>query len=92
MNTNTITGGWTEYQDHMSTKEEQIFSQATKDLMGVNYEPVAVATQVVSGTNYRFFCNATPVYPNAPHEATIVEVYEPLNGQPQLREIKRVDM
>ncbi len=59
-----------------------VFAEATKDLVGVDYIPVAVATQVVSGINYRFFCNSRVVIPHARNGAAIVEIYAPLNGIP----------
>lgn len=58
--------------------------------IGVNYTPLAVATQVVSGINYRFFCNAQVVYPEAPNDAVITQIYKPLNGDPHITSITKV--
>lgn len=64
------------------TKEAQAaFDQAMKNIDGVKYSPVAVSAQVVSGMNYKFFCNTESVtlYPRL--GAAIVSIYAPLPGQ-----------
>ncbi len=76
----TRVGGWTTYSCDMSEEALKVFEKAFKGFVGVSYTPVAVATQVVEGTNYSFFCNAKGAYPNAPNEAAIVDIYQPLNG------------
>ena len=74
---NVIAGGWTSYSCDISPEAKKVFDTALKGLTGVKYTPVAVATQVVSGVNYCFFCNAKVVYPNAPNKAAMVLVYAP---------------
>lgn len=83
-------GGWTPFSGKISKEAAAVFAAATKNLLGVKYTPVAVATQVVAGCNYAFFCNGTVVYPNAPNEAFIITIFAPLKGGPVIREIKRV--
>ena len=56
-----LLGGWNEYSCDISENAQKVFDNALEDLDGVLYTPVAVATQVVSGTNYSFFCNAKVV-------------------------------
>ncbi|MEA9413020.1 hypothetical protein [Flavobacterium sp. PL02] len=81
-NTETLLGGWTLY--HTPTPEDlQIFRKAMNGLLGVKYNPTAVSTQVVAGTNYRFKCNAIVVSSGLPYEA-LVEIYDPLSGNPVL--------
>lgn len=80
MNT-TIPGGWTAYSSSISGDTTNAFKEALDGHLGVNYTPLAVASQVVSGINYRFLADAQVVYPNAPHYAAIIQVYKPINGK-----------
>jgi hypothetical protein len=89
MSTNLV-GGWTPYSIQISPEATAVFKKALNGLVGVDYIPLAVATQVVSGTNYRFFCNAKVVYPDAPNEAAIIQIYQPLQGDPHIVSITRV--
>jgi len=80
MNT-TIPGGWTAYSSSISDDAMIAFNEALDGHLGVNYTPLAVASQVVSGINYRFLADAQVVYPNAPHYAAFIQVYKPINGK-----------
>ncbi len=86
----TKPGGWTPYVTPIPAEDLEVFKKALHGLVGVNYSPLAVAKQVVSGMNYRFFCNAHVVYPGAANEAAIVEIYKPLNGEPHITSISRI--
>jgi len=86
-----LLGGWTPYSTTISADAKKVFDSVIKGLVGVQYSPLAVATQVVAGTNYRFFCNAKGVYPNALNEAVIIQVYQPLKDAPHITSIKKVD-
>lgn len=52
-----ITGGWSEYSCEIDNEAKNVFEKAVT-VLGVSYQPVAVAKQVVAGLNYSFFCNA----------------------------------
>lgn len=82
-------GGWSAFQC-VNKEATQVFEKALQGFVGVSYTPVAFATQVVAGTNFRFFCNARIVYPESINEAAIISIYQPPNGIPQLTGIKRV--
>jgi len=90
MGTN-LPGGWTPYSTTLSADAKKVSDSVIKNLMGVHYGPLAVATQLVSGTNYRFFCNAQGVYPGALNEAVIIQIYQPLQGEAHITSIKKVD-
>ena len=90
MGTSNMAGGWTTYSTEISAEAKNAFDKAV-DLVGVRYTPVAVATQVVAGVNYNFFCNAKGSYPNAGNEAALITVYQPFNGVPHLTKITRVN-
>ena len=70
-------------------QEKQLFEKALKGIVGVGYEPLLAATQVVAGTNYCFICNAT--IPGKDAYWAKVTLFEPLSGQgePVLTEIVR---
>lgn len=82
-----MVGAYTAYSTQISTEEMNVFNQALEGLLGVDYTPLAVSTQVVAGMNYKFFCNAKGVYPNAIDEGAIVTIYQPLEGQPHITSI-----
>lgn len=58
---------------------------------GKSFKPVAVATQVVNGTNYSFFCNTKSIVGSAFNQAAIVNIYQPLNGDPHITEIRSIE-
>ena len=86
-----ILGGWSIFRTGITKEEKHIFEEAFKGFVGVSYSPIAVATQVVQGTNYSFFCNAKGVYPNAPNQAAMVTIYDPLNGIAHITKIEMVN-
>lgn len=86
----TIDGGWTAYSTTISAEETQIFKDALGGMVGVNYSPIAVSSQVVAGTNYHFFCNAQVVYPNAPNTAVLITIFKPLNDKAHVVSIHQV--
>lgn len=49
-------GGWSRARG-IDQKARSIFNRAVADLVGVKYTPLNYRTQVVNGTNYRFYCN-----------------------------------
>lgn len=83
-----ILGGYTAFRT-MKEEEKTLFTK-TMNLKGVNYTPLAVATQVVSGINYKFLCEAKVVIPEAVPYNTLVTVYAPLQGEPVITEIKNL--
>jgi hypothetical protein len=80
----TKPGGWTEYGSKISADAMLAFKEALGGLIGVNYTPLAVASQVVSGINYRFLADAQVVYPDAPHYAAFIQIYKPIGGKATL--------
>lgn len=81
-------GGWTDFQKP-TIGDLEIFKQALKGYVGVNYIPTEVSTQVVAGTNYRFRCT-TSIPPSEIVYETIVKIYKPLVGEPYIVKIKRI--
>lgn len=87
---NTMAGVWTPYRDGLTPEEKDLFKKVTAGIIGVNYTALAVASQVVAGTNYHFFCNAKAVYPGALNEAAVIAVFKPLSGEAHITAINRI--
>lgn len=91
MSTNTaenLVGGWSSY--HKLTPEDTaVFDEAIAGLVGVDYKPETVSTQVVAGMNYRFKCQASIPPAEVIWEA-IIEVYKPLDGKPHITGITKL--
>lgn len=90
MSESSKVGGWSTFSCDLTKEASEVVKTALKDLIGVSYSPVAFANQVVSGTNYSFFCNAKAVYPNAPNQAVMIDIYQPLEGPPHIKEIRLI--
>lgn len=89
--TATLVGGWTDFKFEISPDAAQVFEKATENWNGVEYTPMAVATQVVSGTNYCFLCKGVMVVPQQPQIAALVYIHEPNDGKaPFITEIKQI--
>ena len=84
-----LMGGWTPFGPVMP-EEQAVFKTATAGLVGVDYVPEVVSTQVVAGMNYRFLCQATVVYPGAQPYQAFVTISAPLNGQPHVTSITKL--
>ncbi|WP_298417924.1 hypothetical protein [uncultured Kordia sp.] len=84
----TLPGGYSPYTCNISDEAKKAFAQATKGLVGVRYSPVAVSTQVVSGVNYKFFCNTEAATIMPINGAAIVSIYAPLKGDAHITHIQ----
>ncbi len=87
-----IAGGWTVAEDFaLSDGSKARFHNAFKELVGVNYEPIALlGTQVVAGMNYCYLAKSTVVVPDAPSTYVFVYMYEDLEGGVQILNITDV--
>lgn len=89
---NQILGAYTTFTCKMDDAANQAWKEAMV-IVGVNYQPVAVASQQVAGTNYAFFCNATVVAPDAPTWPAMVMIFKPLDGKPAcITRIERISL
>jgi hypothetical protein len=59
-----MAGGWSPFNE-LKAEDKEVFAKGIEGFVGVKYSPLVVATQVVAGQNYAFFCNAEVVYPGA---------------------------
>lgn len=80
----TVTGGYTA-QRALNDDEKALFNRVTAKIDSVKYTPESVATQVVSGTNYRFVCKAVSTSGQPQTYKAAVIVYQPLPNQGEAR-------
>lgn len=79
-------GGWSDPHP-LSAKEEEVFNKVTAGWCGAGYTPQNVATQVVSGINYRYVCKAVTVTLQPQEYYAMVYIYQPTEGDPLLTKI-----
>lgn len=84
-----ISGGWSKFRT-ITVADLMIFHEAICD--GVQYQPLAVRTQVVAGTNYVFFCNVKVAAPGTDWYQAMVQIFMPLKGEPSLVKVTRIDI
>lgn len=70
-------GGFSEFKQ-VTEEELAIFKEATEGLLGVSYEPLIVAKQIVAGTNYKFICNATAITLHPQPYLAALTIFKPL--------------
>ncbi|MBR5337472.1 MAG: hypothetical protein IK152_05760 [Lachnospiraceae bacterium] len=69
------------------------FYEATPNLMGADYSPIAIlGTQVVAGTNYAFLCRQVVISANPVPKLCVVIVYEDLRGNAQITNVTDFDL
>lgn len=83
----TMVGGYTEDRE-LTPDDLEIFVAPLTEEQLATYEPLTVATQVVAGTNYRFYCSVM-VNGQASDEYAYVYIFKPLDPDegPTLTEI-----
>lgn len=81
-----MSGGWTAFEE-LSRQAIMVFSEATNGLVGVDYEPLFVKSQVVAGTNYKFLCKARTITQTPEVFIALVSVFKPLDGAARLTPI-----
>lgn len=80
-------GSWS-YESHLTPYDTFIFYNAIGTHEDYFYTPVAVAKQIVNGTNYKFMCIAEPYREGLPPHFAVVSVYKPINGEPYATDIE----
>ena len=87
-----LVGAYTEDRD-VTDEDLAIFDAALEGLTGVEYVPEKVATQVVAGTNYRFYAKATTVTQTPEEYYAYVYIFMPLgeDAVPELTEIEPIE-
>lgn len=95
--TQQLDGGW-EVSDEAATsllsdEQTEIFQKAMGEMLGVDYEPVAViGQQVVAGMNYAYLCKSTVVTADPQPEWTVVVIYAALDGSASFTSATPIDL
>lgn len=74
-------GSWT-YEPYLTSYDSFVFFNAIGEQPDYFYHPIAVAKQIVNGTNYKFMTIAEPKTDNLSPHFALVAVYQPLSGKP----------
>lgn len=79
----SLAGGWSE-QRELDYLTAMVFERAMLSVVGYIYTPKTVSTQIVSGTNYCFYCDRVSPFIHDPSFNTDAQarvfVYQDLNG------------
>ena len=88
-----VVGGYTEVKEKNLTPELiEMFEQAFEGFDGANYAPVYLdSTQVVAGTNYKFFCDGTKTTNPIIMGTYYVYIYKDLQGNVSLLDIEVIE-
>lgn len=86
----TLDGGW-KVEFPVSEKNKKVFETAIEGHVGVDYEPIAAATQVINGVNYIFIAKATNATVNEKVGMAKIRIEETPDGtKPRLVDIKQL--
>jgi len=86
-----LVGAFSTFTCNIDAQANDAFKEALDGLLGVDYTPVAVSSQIAAGTNYRFFCNAKVVSPYSANGSAMVNIYSSLDGEAHITSIQRID-
>ena len=92
-----LSGGWTVSSEgggnSLTEDEREMFNNATKELLGVNYKPLVVlATQVVAGKNYAVLSVAETVIENPVYNISVVTIYKDLEDNSKVLAVANVNL
>lgn len=84
-------GEWSTLRD-LTEHDREVFNAALKDFVGVAYEPLQVASQLVAGTNYCFICHAktSTLHPQEYNAQVMIFAPLPGAGTPIITSIVRI--
>ena len=93
-NNEDLLGGWNAAEDPAISEDVQaVFDKGCEKLLGVDYKAIALlATQVVSGTNYKVLCQATAVSPDAQPHYVVMTLYSALDGHVDVLSVDDVEL
>ncbi|EAQ66956.1 hypothetical protein MED121_13550 [Marinomonas sp. MED121] len=84
-----MVGTYGPFSSLLDERAMMCFKEATAHFDDFIYTPVAVATQVVSGTNYAFFCDVNSKESSQVYSA-MVTIFKPLDGVAGIMDIERL--
>lgn len=92
-----LMGGWQINTDYavvnLPAEVESPFTEATSQLLGVNYEPLALlASQIVAGTNYAILCHTSTVSDESTEGLAVVVVYAGIDGTNEVVSVSQLNL
>jgi hypothetical protein len=84
-----ILRAWT-IHNSITNEDIKVLEAALSGLVGVEYKPEMLATQVVNGTNYCFICKSKVVALNGPEGISKIMIFKPLVGEPKIKSIASI--
>ena len=86
-----VAGGWERVSSpEVTTEMRALLEKAADGMVGMTYTPIAyVGTQIVAGRNHCILCTVAPVVPDAEKTYALVYVYEDLDGNAQITQVRR---
>ncbi len=83
-------GGWSKFRS-LTQEDKDVFNQAMEGIVGVDYEPLLVSTQIVAGENFKYLCNATLVVKDPTTTHKMVQIFRSLDGEVSITSITDVN-
>lgn len=80
-------GGFSEFGAQQPGSEDA-FDEAFKHFVGMDFQCLAVSSQIVQGVNYLYAGNAKVQYSEAELKPVLAKVYKPLDGDARISNIK----
>lgn len=86
-----LCGGYSEVREP-DMDEYQLFREVTDTVKGMTFTPLSVQTQVVAGTNYKFYCRFSDVTEEFNPGHCYLTIYKPLpgKGEPTITSIEKI--
>lgn len=81
-----VPGGWSPWSFEISAEQKDVLHKGTQVVIGGSFNPIAVATQVVAGTNFSFVCEVTAWKMHYVRYIALVQIHRGLDGEIQLME------
>ena len=84
-----LSTGWS-YYEPITSITGKIFEEATEELPGVHYKPIAVSILVNQGFFYKFLCYSKGLYENTHTHITLITIHESISGSPLIQGIETI--
>ena len=93
-NNEDLLGGWNAAEDPAISEDVQaVIDKAREQLLVVDYEAIALlASQVVSGVNYKVLAQAKAVSPDAQPRYVVLTLYSALDGHVEVLSVDDVEL
>ncbi|SHN66363.1 Sbal_3080 family lipoprotein [Desulfovibrio litoralis] len=87
-----VVGGYSA-ERNLVADDQRVFDQVLQSAAAVEYTPLKVSTQVVAGTNYKFYTKAKTITPEQKTSYVYIYVFKPLGeDKPILTKIEPVEL